>query len=104
MASSSPDDVVNMDVLTKYLSKDDLSKMAPIWIRIGMGLGQEACVRELLKTKDTPPNDCVAAVLQKWVESCKDVSWAKLCSVLHSLELKEIAEQIQQVRLRFGYS
>ena len=78
--------------------------MAPKWIGIGMGLGQEACVRELLKAKDTSPNDCVAAVLQKWVESHKDVSWAKLCSVLHSVELKEVAEQIQQVRLRFGYS
>lgn len=104
MSSSNPDDVVNMDILTNYLSIDDLSKMAPKWIRIGMGLGQEACVRELLQTKGTPPNDCVTTVLQKWVESCKDVSWAKLCSVLHSLELKEIAEQIQQVRLRFRYS
>ena len=104
MASSSPDDVVNMDALTNYLSKDDLSKMASKWIPIGMGLGQEACVRELVQAKDTPPNDCVTAVLQKWVESCKDVSWTKLCSVLHSLELKDIAEQIQQVRLRFGYS
>lgn len=99
MASSLPDDVVNMDVLSKFLSK-----MTQRWIRIGVNLGQEAYVRELLKAKDTPPNDCVAAVLQKWVESRKDVSWAKLCSVLHSVELKEIAEQIQQVRLRFGYS
>ena len=73
MVSSNSDDVVNMDVLTNYLSKDDLSKMAPKWILIGMGLGQEACVRELLQTKDTPPNDCVTTVLHKSVESCKDM-------------------------------
>lgn len=96
MATSNPDDAVDMDVLTNYLSK-----LAPRWVRIGMGLGQEVCVRELTQVKDTPPpNECVAILLQKWVESCKEVSWAKLCSVLHSVGLEEVAAEIQQVRLK----
>ena len=100
MATSNPDDAVDMDVLT---TDDYLTKLAPRWVRIGMDLGQEACVRDLIQLKDTPPsNECVAIVLQKWVESCKEVSWTKLCSVLRhsSVGLEEVAEQIQQVRLK----
>ena len=98
MATSNPDDAVDMKVLTNYLSK-----LAKRWVRIGMDLGQEACVRDLIQLKDTPPsNECVDIVLQKWVESCKEVSWTKLCSVLRhsSVGLEEVAEQIQQVRLK----
>lgn len=95
MASSNSDDTVDMDVLSSYLSK-----LAPRWIRIGVKLDQEACVREVLQAKDTSPNNCVAVVLRKWVESGKDVSWAKLCSVLRSVELEDVAEQIQ-VSLKF---
>ena len=94
MASSISDDAVNLELLANHYSK-----LAPKWVVIGMKLDQEVYVRELIQVKDSTPIKCVTAVLQKWKESCKDVSWTKLCLVLRSVKLEEVAEEIQQVRL-----
>ena len=94
MASSSPGKTVELTALTSYLRD-----LTPKWMNIGVKLDQEACVRALSPLEDMTPEDKCLVVLKKWVDSGKDVSWARICSVLCSkgVDLEEVAKQMQQV-------
>ena len=94
MASSSPGKTVELTALTRYLHD-----LTPKWIVIGIKLGQENCVRALSPLEDMTPEDKCLVVINKWIDSGKDVTWSRICSVLcsESVDLEKVAEQMQQV-------
>ena len=98
MASSSPGTAVDLTMLAGYLRD-----FAPKWMTLGLKLDQEACVRELMSVESMTQEDKCSVLLKKWIDSGRDVSLEKFCSVLCSkgMFLEQIAKQMQ-VRLIEG--
>ena len=92
MASSSPGMPVDMTLLAGYLGD-----LAPKWMILGLKLGQETCVRELRQVDSMTEEDKCSVLVKKWVDSGKEVSLEKICSVLCSkgVELEQVAKQMQ---------
>lgn len=98
MASSSPGMAVDLTMLAGYLRD-----LAPKWMTLGLKLGQKACVQELRPLESMTQEAKCSVLLKKWVDSGKDVTLEKICSVLCSkgIDLEQVAKQMQ-VRLIEG--
>ena len=67
------------------------------WELLGTKLGQRTAVKNIKATQADSESKCLD-VLEKWLESDKNVSWAHLVKSLRSIGLSAVAKQIEKVR------
>ena len=74
-----------------------LDKIAPVWERVGVGLGVEDDALLTLKRNHPDVSDCVFYMMKGWLDS-GPVTWSDLLQALEEAKQYETARELKEAK------